>query len=59
MMSEVANTIPNAPKNSQKFLEARSLLNTYGWDSIQGKRGRNGYEAKFVVVNKNKAPKTR
>jgi len=30
MMSEVANTIPNAPKNSQKFLEARSLLNTYG-----------------------------
>ena len=58
MMSEVANTIPNAPKNSQKFLEARSLLNTYGWDFIQGKRGRNGYEAKFVVVNKNKAPKT-
>lgn len=59
MMSEVANIIPNAPKNSQKFLEARSLLNTYGWDFIQGKRGRNGYEAKFVAVNKNKAPKTR
>ena len=59
MMSEVTNIIPNAPKNSPQFLEARSLLNTYGWDFIQGKRGRNGYEAKFVVVNKNKAPKTR
>ena len=59
MMSEVANIIPNAPKNSQKFLEARSLLNTYGWDFIQGKRGRNGYEAKFVVVNKNKKPEVK
>ena len=59
MMSEVANIIPNAPKNSQKFLEARSLLNTYGWDFIQGKRGRNGYEAKFVAVNKNKKPEVK
>ena len=59
MMSEVANIIPNAPKNSQKFLEARSLLNTYGWDFIHGKRGRNGYEAKFVVVNKNKKPEVK
>ena len=58
LMSEVANTILNAPKNSQKFLEARSLLNTYGWDFIQGKEGSNDYEAKFVVVNKNKVPKT-
>lgn len=59
MMSDLRCFIGNAHKYSPQFLEARSLLNTYGWDSIQGKRGRNGYEAKFVVVNKNKAPKTR
>ena len=28
MMSEVADTIPNAPKNSQKFLDARTILST-------------------------------
>ena len=59
MMSEVADTIPNAPKNSQKFLDARTILNTYGWDFVQGKRGRNGYQARFVVVNKNKKPEVR
>ena len=58
MMSDLRCFIGNAHKYSPQFLEARSLLNTYGWDFIQGKRGRNGYEAKFVVVNKNKAPKT-
>ena len=58
MMSDLRCFIGNAHKYSPQFLEARSLLNTYGWDFIQGKRGRNGYEAKFIVVNKNKAPKT-
>ena len=58
MMSDLRCFIGNAHKYSPQFLEARSFLNTYGWDFIQGKRGRNGYEAKFVVVNKNKAPKT-
>ena len=56
-MAEVANVIPNVRKNSQKIIQARDALNTYGWDFVQGKRGRNGDQAKFVATNKNSKPK--
>ena len=55
--SEVANTINNVGKYSRKLLEAKPKLNAYGWDFVQGKRGRNGYKAKFVAINKNSKPK--
>ena len=55
--SEVANTINNVGKYSRKLLEAKPKLNAYGWDFVPGKRGRNGYEAKFVAINKNSKPK--
>jgi hypothetical protein len=56
-MEQVANTIPNIRKNSQKIIQARQALNTYGWDFVQGKRGRNGYQAKFVATNNTSKPK--
>ena len=55
--SEVANTINNVGKYSRKLLEAKPKLNAYGWDFVPGKRGRNGYKAKFVAINKNSKPK--
>ena len=56
-MEQVANTIPNIRKNSQKIIQARQALNTYGWDFVQGKRGRNGYQAKFVATYNTSKPK--
>ena len=56
-MEQVAKTIPNVRKNSQKIIQARQALNTYGWDFVQGKRGRNGYQAKFVATNNTSKPK--
>ena len=57
-MSEVANTIPNVRKNSQKIIKEIKKFNIYGWDFRQGKPGRNGYEAKFIVTNKNSKPRS-
>lgn len=57
-MSEVANTIPNVRKNSQKIIKEIKKFNIYGWDFCQGKPGRNGYEAKFIVTNKNSKPRS-
>ena len=41
----------------KKLIEEKPKLNAYGWDFVPGKRGRNGYKAKFVAINKNSKPK--